>query len=498
MHSPSGNKNRRLRGARLFGSQSPLCFEGTVYTRSNDSPVVWRALPFPPLSVRQRVIDVAADANGWAQFILTSNGDLFAIGGNYSGMLGQGSSRAELASSDVPLLVPMPGPVDKVVVGLEFAFARICGHQQQPCQWLGWGDNSDAQLPLLARTRHYSPVPLPRLDGVVDVWCGQCASFAVMRHESAKEPVLCGWGNCPRRVFGYPIDTFGTEPAPIPGFESWATAKGLHVIRVVSNFFHHLCLLGDSSGHRSVVMGWGWNTSHEISDDTDHIYSPVPIHDSATAPRLANGKPCVIVDAFCGTNCTFLMTCEGGVLVRGRDVQGSLGTGFRDCRVTSLTPVIGIPARGLDAALVVEDGLVAIDRDGRLLATPGAGCCPLTGDDGTKGAVGLIPVPADRLPSRAPAKVATHALCNAGEEMEGWLECWLVARQRMAAEDDSALGSMPRDVARLVADWIRTPHLTVIADTTPAADKEPIPVKAKKAPPVQGTKRSAACLRSAD
>jgi len=449
-------KTNRPHGRRLHPHVFPIAFAPTdsedwclhIFASNCLRPV--------PLPRYQRVVEVVASLCE-TYFMVTDAGSLFDIGSNHYGLLGQGKTYKELQLSDIPMLVPMPGAVDKVVTGYNHVLARLCG--QQPCQWLGWGAGGAGQLGLpVAEDACTSPRAIDMLDGVVDVWCGDGCNFAAMSDASAKEPVLCGWGLNHHGQLG--VDSQSNrvvEPTPVAGFESWATAKGLRVIRVTCSSAHTVCLLGDDDGHRSKVVGWGDNGSRQISSDSVDRKGPSLIYDSATTSPLANGASCVVVDAFAGFACTVLMTCQRGLLVRGYNKGGCLGADCTDHPLTQLMPVIGLPARGLEGVIISSEGLIGIDREGRLSASPGRRARSLTGDGGTKGAVGVASIDPCKLPSRQPVGLPTRQLWRLPDEIKAFIGCWVVARKQYDGKEGSleVLGCLPRVLVGLIVGWLR-------------------------------------------
>jgi len=462
---------------RLLSENSALVFKDTHESTdvrfirpskfvNDDLQWIWLTSPaaVPWSSVIEVVSTTYTPDNTW--FMLINDGRLFSAGANYWGLLGQGldSTNWPWPSSARPALVPLPGPVCKVVTGDSFVFAKLRGRRRSP-SWFGWGKNchNELALPMLApsdpsHTREYiasrqksfetSPVPTSLEGDVLDLWCGPCAVFAVMRRGDDKHPMLYGWGSAV--AFGeahgwrYAGGIFCVLDTP-----AWtsALARGLRIKRVSYTPCHAVCLLGSDDGSASLVFGWGHNKYNEIPAAANKSTAPVVIHDSVADPPFADGMPCVIVDVFAGYESTMLMTCRRDLLVRG---VFRIRTQVHS-ETISLEKLTPMTARGGQACVEWGGDLAPSLRTMRV---------------GAPGDISIAYLYASFCwaPGAVVATPATARHWRLPVELRTLLACWVGSKRQHWAHNCAALGSLPRDLIRLIAAWVASYPLCVLMD----------------------------------
>jgi len=434
---------------------------------------------------------MAGRSHTW--FILSDDGRLFSAGSNKNGLLGQphlrdvrssyenqlwpvlvGERVTQVATGNNCVLVRTAGPITVESKGKVATLgpARKYGWHSQgkgtvaripietttlgPDRWYGWGSNVTGQL-LLPDQSVYPPTHIPQLDGVVDLWCGSTVCFAMMQRAD-RSPILCEWGN-----------SVMTEPSLIPGFHELATAEGLRVLRITTSLFT-VCLLASEDCTRSVVLKWG-SWGNEFLPPEQRSSRPRVIYDSATAVGNPDGSPCVAVDAYTFGGYAILMTSQRRLLVRSfLPEQAELGwlpvapVGEERLEAVLVGSAVGTRKESIHMMLVDEDGeLYTNKREARWPAIPLS-----VHPGGQYYWHEIAPVPRDQLPSDSPARVpglpwGPHI------QMEAFVGAWLVARRKWLPHND--LAGVPRDIARILADYVRTSFLPVLPP--PASEQPP-------------------------
>lgn len=185
--------------------------------------------------------------------VLTEGGNVYAMGGNVQGQLGQGTSGSS-TRSNVPVLVDIPGDVVKVAAGTNTSFAITADGKV-----FGWGQNDYGQLVqgeisdgILNPTSGNLLVPtemtnLP--DGIVDIHIGSRWVIALTNTGE-----VWSWGRNDEGWLGIETSTEAVTtliaPAKIPAFD------GINIVSISGGPNHSLVV--DDEGN---VYGFG-NTAH--------------------------------------------------------------------------------------------------------------------------------------------------------------------------------------------------------------------------------------------
>jgi len=446
-----------------------------------------------PSGFKVRDVIVAGKTDTW--FILTDDGNLFSTGSNNHGLLGSphlGSAPTPHYDELSPILAGER--VIQVIAVETYAIARTAGSiavesrgkvatlgparkygwgstqgkgtvariprettTLGPDRWYGWGSNPPTATALIFPDLGvHPPTHIRKLDGVVDIWCEKTRCFAMMQRPGAAQPVLCGWGSVGYGVIAPDVGGFDAyeEPIPIPGLHEWADAEGLRVLRVSTSLFA-VCLLGSEDRTRSVVAKWGsMGTAFVLPENRTTL--PHIIYDSATAVRNPDGSPCVAVDAYTLGRFVFLVTSQRHLLV--------YSFGSREDHERRWLPVKPIREQWLEAVLLgdgADQAMMLVGLDGELYThteqPSRSGGLLTTAPDGQSERHALATIDtAERRPhwwpDLYPARLPT--LFNPRIQMEAFVGAWLVARRSWLPHNN--LVNMPRDIARLLADYIRT------------------------------------------
>jgi len=206
---------------------------------------------------------VAIAAGDMHSMALTSDGNVFAWGSNWSGQLGNNST----TSSPVPVPVDMNGALaGKTVVaiaGMSHSLALTSDGQV-----FAWGNNFSGQLGNNSTAN--SPVPAPvDMSGAL---AGQTvvAVAAGMGHSLAltTDGKVFSWGNNYSGQLGNNSTT--SSPVPVPVDTSGPLA-GKPVATIAAGDMHSMALTSDGQ-----VFAWGYNSFGQLGNNSTQD-SPVPV-----------------------------------------------------------------------------------------------------------------------------------------------------------------------------------------------------------------------------
>ena len=153
----------------------------------------------------------AVAAGRWFSLAVTSSGQLYSFGENYSGQLGRAANDDSDSPSPTPALVTLPGaagPVTQVAAGQEYGLALSASGQLY-----AFGENGCGQLGNTTNLGSAEPNPTPALVSVPGA-SGQIVQIAAGGESSL---VLTSTG----RLFGFGCDIDGALGFP-PGEEEGA------------------------------------------------------------------------------------------------------------------------------------------------------------------------------------------------------------------------------------------------------------------------------------
>jgi alpha-tubulin suppressor-like RCC1 family protein len=182
--------------------------------------------------------------------VLTESGEVYAMGGNVQGQLGQGTS-GSAARSNIPLLVDIPGTVVKVVAGTNTSLAitddgKVWGWGQSDYGQLIKGTIVDGVLTNADSSNTLKPVEIQGLPSdVVDAHIGSRWGIALTASGE-----VWAWGRNDEGWLGLETSTGSIDtliaPTKIPGFE------GINIVSIEGGPNHSLAV--DEDGN---VYGWG-------------------------------------------------------------------------------------------------------------------------------------------------------------------------------------------------------------------------------------------------
>lgn len=280
----------------------------------------------------EQVRQISAD--GVHTCAVTTGGDVYCVGGNWGGQLGNGSTDAAAE----PVRVQMDGEAVHVTAGLAHSCAALASGEVR-C----WGHNSSKQLGPQAAGDEPNPIQVPGLDDVTQVEAGGASTCAL----TSDGTVHCWGSNCSGQlgdgssaVCGRFEQSKRAEPGEVPD---------LPEIVQIDMGSNHVCALSRSGD----VYCWGANSAGQIGDPDvgQNTLTPVQVPglDSATYVMGGERHSCATVES--GE-----LQCWGG------NSRGQLGIGSMEA---SETPT---PVEGMGDALQVDGSThtCAVSEDGQL------------------------------------------------------------------------------------------------------------------------------------
>jgi RHS repeat-associated protein len=253
---------------------------------------------------------IAQVAGGWQHSLArTSDGAVYAWGGNDDGQLGSGGT----ARATAPQLVAGLDDVSDVAAGRDSSLAL----ERDGSVW-AWGANGEGQLGSTAGSSPH-PVRVPGLPTITEVAAGERFAIAV-----DDEGHVWTWGAGDHGQRGSASPT--TAPAML------ANVSG--IVAVAAGAGHALALDGDGN-----VYSWGSNQAGELGNGSAGAddATPAPVAGMHDATRIA-----------AGSHTSFAVREDGTMAAWGRNRDGQRGAGNTGSQTTPTT--IGGVALALPAS----------------------------------------------------------------------------------------------------------------------------------------------------
>ncbi|MGI4871017.1 MAG: RCC1 domain-containing protein [Janthinobacterium lividum] len=215
--------------------------------------------PHPaPLRLPGRWKSVAA---GWYHVLaLRPDGTLYAWGSNLRGQLGPG---VPVSNVDHPAPVQVPGHYAQVAAGEAFSLALTAEGQL----W-AWGDNFNGQLATPTNswraTHNQTPPPLPTPRLLPGRWTQVAAGTAFVLALRA-DGQLWAWGSNGQGELSRSPNEDSATPAPVPGRYTRVAAGGQHCLGL---------------GTDGILYAWGSNDVGQLGNNTPGDYfndAPHPV-----------------------------------------------------------------------------------------------------------------------------------------------------------------------------------------------------------------------------
>jgi uncharacterized delta-60 repeat protein len=184
---------------------------------------------------------IANVSGGYAHTVATaSDGTVWTWGWNMFGQLGDGTTIDRHAPTQVPGLTG----IRLVSAGVAHSVAVTAGAGEVSA----WGWNVYGQLGDGTTTDRHQPIPVPGLEGVLDIAAGAYHTVAALRYAP---PVAWGWNAMGQLGDGTTVD----RHAPVP------VAMAVPVDAVAASFYNSMALTtGD------VYRAWGWDDFGQAGD----------------------------------------------------------------------------------------------------------------------------------------------------------------------------------------------------------------------------------------
>ena len=278
-------------------------------------------------------------------------GRLWTFGSDSQGQRGRTAPTQAL----VPSLSDAPWGAGVSIVDVAAGGFHVLALDETGVVW-AWGDGSNGVLgtgdtaDVVTPTRTDAPWTA---DGrtITDVTTFGDVSLA--RDDTGN---LWSWGADDRGQLGQHEANSGSVPGPVA--RDWADESGA-VTDVAAGGQHALAV--DGSG---VVWAWGSNDEGQLAQDTGlpQISFPIPVQ--------ADLAGVTVVRVAAGADHSLALDDQGRVWAWGRNVEGQLGTGGTDARITTptLTDDEAWAAHGVSITDVVAGPAhsLAIDTEGRI------------------------------------------------------------------------------------------------------------------------------------
>lgn len=295
---------------------------------------------------------VSVAAGGAHSLALTSDGRIYAWGGNLSGQLGNNSRN----TSGVPVEVDMSGAllgktVVAVAAGGDHSLALTSDGRV-----FAWGSNNNGQLGNDSTTNSLVPVPV-NTDGVL---AGKTvvALTAGVWHNLAltSDGMVVAWGYNSSSQLG----TNDMPNSKVPVLTAPAALAGKTIVALAAGFYHSMALTSDGK-----ILAWGSNSDGQLGKSG--IFSgPTPVEVSTSGALL--GKQVASISA--GTNHSMAVTADGQVFAWGNNWYGQLGN---NSTTNSPEPVAVSTGGDLSGKVVIaaagaSQHSLALTSDGRISA----------------------------------------------------------------------------------------------------------------------------------
>jgi alpha-tubulin suppressor-like RCC1 family protein len=301
-----------------------------------------------PTQVTGLPTDIANYCTGWAggdtgddfSLAVDSAGTLYSWGGNFSGVLGNGTTN----NDETPTVVAGLPPVSQFACGGAFSVVvDTSGHI-----WT-WGSGEFGQMADGTYNSYLSPHKVPGISTAAGVAAGGGAAVAYLTNGT-----VITWG---RNVYGdLGIGTIGVRRTTSANSNVPVAVPGLSDIVGVSHSWQTASAV-DSSGNLWI---WGYTAHGQLGNGTSPKASPSPVRVSLPEP---------VKEASVGGNGpengqVLALLTNGSVWAWGYDGQGQVGNGVMTTEVTKPTlvhisdPVVLVGAGGAFSVVVTASGQV--------------------------------------------------------------------------------------------------------------------------------------------
>jgi alpha-tubulin suppressor-like RCC1 family protein len=230
-------------------------------------------------------------AGGEQSLVVTSSGQLYAFGANFSGQLGNPTNNGKTLPNATPTLVTLPGatgPVAQVAAGAFFSLALT-----STGQLYAFGDNSSGQLGNSTNNgnNNANPTPaqvnLPGANGpVTEIAAGYEHSLAL-----TSTGQLYSFGDNRHGELGILANSGTSEPNPTPSPVTLPGARGL-IVQISAGYFQSLALTASGQLYAFGDNHYGalGNTTNLGSEAPNATPTQVALSSAATIITLARGS----------------------------------------------------------------------------------------------------------------------------------------------------------------------------------------------------------------
>lgn len=308
----------------IWGSNSSgQIGDGTAIDRYMPMQIAWTFVP-------SRATAVAA--GDYHSLAVSSDGTVWAWGGNWHGQLGDGTSITRLS----PVQVPGMANVAQIACG-DFHSVAL---KSDGTPW-AWGDNSHGQLGDGTTAGRYTPGQISGLANVERMTGGGYHSIALK-----SDGTVWTWGANWHGQLGDGSNTHRFTPVQIPSFAN--------VAQIAGGYYHSIALSNDGA-----VWAWGFNYAGQLGDgSTASRNSPVRVVGPGGSGYLAGA-----VAIAAGRYHSLAVRSDGTAWAWGQNVAGQLGDGTTTERlvptqVSGLTGVVAVAAGEYHSLALKNDGTV--------------------------------------------------------------------------------------------------------------------------------------------
>lgn len=282
------------------------------------SPSIAEASPGAISDKPVNIVEVFSGCMSGSSFLKDGEGTLFALGGNESGQLGDGTL------ADAATLRQIMKNIKTVAAGANHTLALTVDGKL-----LSWGDNSFRQLG--AGDVHTYPAPQAVMTDVIAVSAGNGCSFAV-----SKDGSLWGWGNNKNGQLGDGSKKDCKAPKKLMS----------DVSSVACGSSFTLAVKKDGS-----LWAWGDNSSAQLGNGTKK--------ESLKPVKIMVG----VQSASAGGNFALAVKKDGSLWTWGDNSSGQLGDGAVKARNTPYRAMTNI-----SSAAAGDSFTLALGKDGKVWA----------------------------------------------------------------------------------------------------------------------------------
>jgi alpha-tubulin suppressor-like RCC1 family protein len=263
---------------------------------------------FAPVAVHGLTGIIQVAVGGGHVLALDSAGTVWSWGNNFYGELGNGTTSAIEGSNPTPVPVPGLNGIVQIAAGDDFSLAL----RGDGSVW-AWGHNNSGQLGDGTTVDRDQPEQLPGLTGLVSkIIAGEAVSYAIRT-----DGTLLAWGDNSLGLLGKGTSGgFSATPAAVPGLTG--------VTRVASAAFTTLAVAGSAG----TMWVWGSNPDGESGDGT------ATSHFTPEQTTLTG-----VTQVAAGRLMSAAVLSNGNLLTWGENTSGELGVGTHD---TSTHPAPGL------------------------------------------------------------------------------------------------------------------------------------------------------------